>query len=70
MVEVVSTINKIDSIVSINIKSSDDVLIISARDKSGQSFISEIEFDGDEIWQHLEGKYHEQKLCSMCHVDF
>jgi len=49
LVDSVSTINKIDSIVSVNLKSSDDVLTVSARDKSGQSFMSEIEFDGDEI---------------------
>jgi len=49
LVGAVSTINKIESIVSVNLKSSDDVMNVSARDKSGQSFMSEIEFDGDEV---------------------
>lgn len=49
LVESVSTINKIENVSSLNIKSSGESLIISTKDGDGTSVTGEIDFEGDEV---------------------
>lgn len=49
LIDSLSTVNKIENILSVNLKSENGVLVISAREGSGSSFSNEIEFKGDDV---------------------
>ncbi len=49
LIESVATINKIENVTSVNLRSSGNTLIISTKDCNGGTVINEIDFEGDDI---------------------